>query len=459
MKIGYFVTPLITKSPRGTASVARKFISEISTRDDIEFYAIYKRHNLGDDYLGNYYSTKSIKGVKIDDISEISGKYLNIDPLSIYREPSGEPNLNWKFTLPLKVILKLSESLSRKPVDFLDSQLRRFKFLAPFMPTIFIEFAKDLKAKLLAGELGLARRPLEEDELNISDIGSFDLILNFWWFHSDYPNPLMELDNPENLNVLSWIYDLIPLRVENVAASGIDPRVFAAKVREHVDRSTHLVCISEQVQSDLQHYIKNDVDSKVLPCGINLAEFMELHPKCSKRPRSILIIGSIEPTKNFTRAVKALEIVIRNGGVVSSLDIVGPYRSDIKEKIEPILALGVNVLIHDSITDNQKIALLSECDLLLYPSISEGFGIPVLEAIASLTKVICGNVGIPEIVTSNQVSCVDPFSIDEISTEIIRLLDSPQVLSLGNAEKDLLEKYDWRNITQQLLSDDWLNRE
>jgi glycosyltransferase involved in cell wall biosynthesis len=139
-----------------------------------------------------------------------------------------------------------------------------------------------------------------------------------------------------------------------------------------------------------------------------------------------------------------------------SLDLVTPGLS--KAYINSILkSLDQTQVIHKIHTpgyiESEDLPLLYSCSaLFLFPSLSEGFGLPVLEAMACGCPVVTSNISsLPEI-ACDAARLVNPFSIEDISSAIVELMDDVQL------RKDLIakglrqvEKFHWSRVAERTM--------
>jgi glycosyltransferase involved in cell wall biosynthesis len=160
----------------------------------------------------------------------------------------------------------------------------------------------------------------------------------------------------------------------------------------------------------------------------------------------ILFLGTLEPRKNIPRLIAAFDTIAErhpNHRLVvagkpgwhyaPALDAID--RSPHKDRIHRV----------GFVDPNDKPALIAGCDALVYPSLYEGFGLPVLEGMAAGAPVIAGNVSsIPEVAGEAAV-LVDPYSVDEIANALDSLLsDSSYRERLRRAGKEQAKKFSWR---------------
>ena len=105
-------------------------------------------------------------------------------------------------------------------------------------------------------------------------------------------------------------------------------------------------------------------------------------------------------------------------------------------------------------TDNEELSILySSARCLLYPSLYEGFGLPILEAFSSGTPVICSNTtSMPE-VAGDAALMINPESITEINYATLKLL-TDSVLEKNLIKKGLMraKKFTWAKTAEETLS-------
>jgi glycosyltransferase involved in cell wall biosynthesis len=167
--------------------------------------------------------------------------------------------------------------------------------------------------------------------------------------------------------------------------------------------------------------------------------------------RFILYIGTIEPRKNLTRLVSAFESVAE---AYPDLMLViagqkGWMYESIFENIQR-LKLESRVIFTGFVPEEDKPFLLSAATIFVYPSLYEGFGIPVLEALACGIPTVTSNTSsLPE-VAGDAALMVDPKSVVDISNKI-QLLLSDHVLRRRLIERSLYQsaKFTWESTAAQ----------
>lgn len=161
----------------------------------------------------------------------------------------------------------------------------------------------------------------------------------------------------------------------------------------------------------------------------------------------ILCLGTREPRKNFPRVVKAFQKV---QGL--KLVIVGKkgWRRDIKDS--DLKSQMSKVKFIENANDKDLSALYAGAKCFVYPSLYEGFGLPVLEAMYHGCPVITSNVSsLPE-VAGEAALLVDPESVNEISQAINKVINNPSIYSKLR-EKGLtrVKSFSWQKTAKKTL--------
>ena len=179
-------------------------------------------------------------------------------------------------------------------------------------------------------------------------------------------------------------------------------------------RSEAITVVSEATKKQVTRHLKCD-EKKIKVIHNNVSEEFQPAPKKLnlKNPR-ILQIGT-NPNKNINRIAEAL------AGLCCKLVIIGPLST----KQNDVLA-KFNIS-YENHTDLSRQALLEQyhlCDLLVFASTYEGFGLPIIEANAVGRPVVTSNCwSMPE-VAGNAACLVDPFDISSIREGITKLIDN-----------------------------------
>ncbi len=143
-------------------------------------------------------------------------------------------------------------------------------------------------------------------------------------------------------------------------------------------------------------------------------------------------LSTLEPRKNLVRIIEAYHQVLSRREMPTFTLVIGGQKGWLYEDIFEIvknLQLESKVKFLDYVADEDRAALYSGAYLTLYPSLYEGFGLPVLEALTCGSPVITSNVSsLPE-VAGDAALLVNPLSTNEISEAMLKLVKNKDLRS------------------------------
>ena len=171
----------------------------------------------------------------------------------------------------------------------------------------------------------------------------------------------------------------------------------------------------------------------------------------------LLYIGQIGLKKNLMTLINAFKIIVENLSGFPRLFLVGPryYLSDAGEIFDAIQTLGLHNHIHylGTLEKNELHAILSKASILLFPSVHEGFGIPMVEAMQMGIPVIASNTSVmPEVLNDAGILIDDFLSPSAWAEGIITLWKSPehrQQLSKKGIKR--AGDFSWEGSAEQLI--------
>jgi glycosyltransferase involved in cell wall biosynthesis len=165
----------------------------------------------------------------------------------------------------------------------------------------------------------------------------------------------------------------------------------------------------------------------------------------------VLFIGTIEPRKNLVRLIHAFENIASHFPE-HLLVLAGKLGWDFDPVFEAIAASPVRERIRHLgfISEESKRVLLAGCDSLVYPSLYEGFGLPVLEAMAAGIPLVTSNVSsLPEVVGTAAVM-VDPESVEQLAAAIALLLSDRELANRYSAlGQERARMFSWENTAAE----------
>jgi glycosyltransferase involved in cell wall biosynthesis len=170
----------------------------------------------------------------------------------------------------------------------------------------------------------------------------------------------------------------------------------------------------------------------------------------------VVAIGTLEPRKNFGHLVGAFGTLAAGDAdvrlVIAGND--GPARPEIDAAIERLAPDARDrVVLAGPVTDAGRRALLEHATVLAYPSIYEGFGFPVLEAMTAGVPVVAARAGsIPE-VADDAAILVEPTNEEMLAAALHRVMtDDATRAELIARGRDRVHAFSWRNTARALAS-------
>jgi glycosyltransferase involved in cell wall biosynthesis len=171
----------------------------------------------------------------------------------------------------------------------------------------------------------------------------------------------------------------------------------------------------------------------------------------------LLAVSRFDPHKNILTLLYAFKEILKVTPSVHLVLLGGPHTPGYSEKctkvIDEINRNEKRVHVISFVEDSDMPSLYACSLMLVYPSLHEGFGLPVLEAMASGTPVVTSNCSsIPE-VAGNAAIYVEPGSVESISTAVVRLLHDKALQSeLIKQGQEQAKKFSWDTMTQETIA-------
>jgi len=231
--------------------------------------------------------------------------------------------------------------------------------------------------------------------------------------------------------------------------------------RYNARAASHILADSEATRDDIVQFCEVPAEKiTVVYPAFDAQRFQPVHDEtrlAAMRARLrigkdyILAIGTIHPRKNYARLIQAFSTLhIAN----CELQIVGKRGWLHKSIFELVERLGLQSRIHflDYVSASDMPALISGARVLAFPSLHEGFGLPVLEAHACGTPVVCSMTSsLPE-AAGDAALFVDPLDADALAGALERLWrDEPLRAKLIAKGRENLQRFSWQASASRVL--------
>lgn len=254
------------------------------------------------------------------------------------------------------------------------------------------------------------------------------------------------------------IHDLIFIRFPELYKP-FDRKIYLNKVKYSCNYADKIIAISQQTKNDIVDFLKvDDKKIEVVYQGCNPIyhkkfddDFKNIIRKKFKLPEKYLLnVGTIEPRKNILSVVKA--IIEHNIDI--KLVVIGK-KTKYYNEIEKYLSKNnkqEQIIFLENVDIKEIATIYQMTEIFLYPSIFEGFGIPIIEAINSGVPVITSKGSCFAETGGKDSIYIEPYNIDEIADAINFLLKNSEKRQqiIDNGYK-FVEKFKEENIANDII--------
>ncbi len=236
-------------------------------------------------------------------------------------------------------------------------------------------------------------------------------------------SPIPEAPLYTNCRFIVTAFDMIPLRFPN----RLSPLTTYHKyyTPEVFKQAEHIICISESTANDITQFyqIPSHKITPILLAGDNSHfQFLNLPTR-----NYFLYIGRQDPYKNLQRLITAFSALPHRNDY--ELWLAGPY----DQRYSPLLEiqtqeLGISHLVKflNYVSYDELPIIINQAIALVFPSLWEGFGLPVLEAMACGTPVITSNISsLPE-VAGDAAILINPYNPGEITAAMQAIINDSE---------------------------------
>jgi len=335
---------------------------------------------------------------------------------------------------------------SRRLIESLADRENRYRFLLCYRLSRFRQRREFLRPSSPLAPGGFSTRFVQEP-------------LTFWlpWeaelFHNLAQRPPAFRFRKEIVTV----FDLFPITGQNYSAPEFR-RKFSSLLRKAVGRAALVITLSRYTASQLTDHCNVPAERiRVIPAGVDLP-VQSLTPGERRREREklvgngyemILSVGVIQTRKNTLNALRALALLPERYKLVLAGGGKG-YGSEAVYKFIGAARLASRVTLLGYVAAERLAALYEAASVFLFPSLEEGFGIPVLEAMAHGVPVVTSNTSsLPE-VGGRAVLYVDPREPADIAKNVVRAAEDDD-LRQRMIQDGLVRarEFTWRRTAEQ----------
>ncbi len=268
-----------------------------------------------------------------------------------------------------------------------------------------------------------------------------------WFITSDWTEPPMKVKKATIVHDL--VFKKYPETVHDTILKTQEKRLNLVSKESEV-----IFADSKSTAHDLKKYYDINENRIVVnypgvdkPMEMDINFIQEIRSNFRIPEQFILTVGKLEPRKNLERLIKAYNLLQKKHKKLPALVIVGMHGwdTDIKKHDDIILPGYVN--------DEILTALYQSALCFAYPSIYEGFGYPVVEAMINKCPVLTSNTSSLKELAENQAALTfDPFSIEDIASKLEKMISNNKMRTTY-IKKGIqqAQQYTWKSYVDTLI--------
>ena len=279
-----------------------------------------------------------------------------------------------------------------------------------------------------------------------------------------FHGPFFVIPNCVRCKSITTIHDLMVLRHPEFLETEV-VTYYKKMIYSSIRRADAIICVSDFTKGEIVELfdmaeekirvIYNGISAR-FHCIKDKAKIEDVKAKYGIRGRRyLLFVGNIEAKKNIERLIHAYVQLCKETIYKYPLLIVGNKKTWHFQKVWEIVK-GLNaekdIIFTDVVNDEDLPFLYNGAEIFIFPSLFEGFGLPVIEAMACGIPVVASNrASIPEIAADAAV-LVDPLSVDEIVEAMYKVISSTK-LKQRLIEKGLKQSknFSWEKTAMETL--------
>lgn len=264
----------------------------------------------------------------------------------------------------------------------------------------------------------------------------------------------------QNFRIFHLIYDMIPVFLPHTFGKPL-PEDYTRYMFEALSLADHVFAISESTKRDVTKFCKEELlptpPISVLRLGdsvMDISALKEHDSVAGVKPESyILCVGTIEVRKNHTLLYTAYKEALSRGIDMPDLVIVGGkgwYTGDVLYQFKHDPELKNKVHIVHGITDKQVAWLYHHCLFTVYPSVYEGWGLPIAESLAYGKVCVASSASSMTEIAGDLIDYFSPYDSAACAKSIETYLDAPTRDAKEAEIRKIYKSSTWDHTFKQL---------
>lgn len=252
---------------------------------------------------------------------------------------------------------------------------------------------------------------------------------------------------PDDTFNMAIMYDLIPLQQFKEYEPKMDWDNYLTKFKL-LYKLDKILCISKTTFNDIQVYCSISETNLVLINGGTGSELIPKKPKILPTKPFLLMPTGNDIRKNNAKAVSAFEQFLNRTAKDYELVITSSFSN--KEKHD-LRKLSCNIIFTDSVSNGELGWYYHNCEAVLFPSLYEGLGMPIIEAMQFKKPIIASSIDVFLEISDSGIFFINPVDQDDIANKISMAISEKLSKTVINNYDNVCNKYSWENCANSLL--------
>lgn len=299
-------------------------------------------------------------------------------------------------------------------------------------------------------------QPNIEEKIEIEH-GSKILLLGKPWDNLNIQKNIIKLKKEKNIRVYQVVYDQIITLYPHLH----HPSLFVPYTKSMINTcltADHLFAISESTKEDTKKFC-NELNIKCPPISVirlgdnPVEQEAPTHQKYKSNQKYILSVGTFEIRKNYNLLYLAYKLAKERGIDLPDLIIVGEkgwLSNDIYDVISHDNEVNTKITIKHGIPDNELVSLYRGCQFTVYPSMYEGWGLPIAESLNYGKVCLSSHTSSMKEIAGDLNEYFSPYNPEQCLNLILKYCDLDNLRNAENAIKASYQRTSWKSTYEQI---------
>ncbi|TSC88372.1 MAG: group 1 glycosyl transferase [Microgenomates group bacterium Gr01-1014_16] len=240
------------------------------------------------------------------------------------------------------------------------------------------------------------------------------------------------IQGPSDAKKVTTVHDLAPFLYSQEHENSI-VRVHTARVKWVVKECDAIICVSQKSANDISKLFP-ETKSRLIVIPEAIPSRFLLNPELLNLESYIVTIGARQPRKNINRLISACSLLSKKLVIIGESNQTSPDQS---------------VIFTGHISDQQLVNYLAGAQAFVYPSLYEGFGLPILGAFHHKVPIACSDIAVFHETAGPAAAYFDPLDEESIATGILDAIKNKKFLIASGTKQ--LAKFSWSQTAEETM--------